>query len=220
MLYGGRVSFLVSLAVVSFSLVIGVTLGSIGVMMGRWADELVMRFADILLAFPGILLAIGLIAVLGPSLQNVVLALILIGWVSYARVARSVILKLNELEFVDASRSLGASTVRILFCHILPNVLPSLVVQSSFSFAGMILAESSLSFLGLGIQPPDPSWGSMLNEGKNHLLDAPQLILFPGLAIFLSVLAFNLLGDALRDQLDPRFLPAQKTKTSPLGAVH
>jgi peptide/nickel transport system permease protein len=144
-------------------------------------------------------------AVLGPSLQNVVIALVTIGWISYARIARSLTLKLRELDFVRASVNLGAGTFRILFHHILPNVIPTLIVQASFSFAGVILAESSLSFLGLGVQPPHPSWGTMLNEGKNHLLDAPYLMMFPGLLIFTSVLSFNLLGDALRDRLDPRF---------------
>ena len=164
-----------------------------------------MRLADILLAFPGILLAIAIMAILGPSLQNVVVALVLICWVPYARLARALTLKLRELDFVQASRSLGASSFRILFRHILPNMIPTLVVQASFSFAAILLAEASLSFLGLGVQPPYPSWGTMLSEGKNHLLDAPFLMVFPGIAIFLSVLAFNLLGDALRDRLDPRF---------------
>ena len=168
-------------------------------------DEIVMRAADVLLAFPGILLAIGLMAVLGPSLQNVIIALVVVGWVTYARLARALAQKLRSMEFVQASKSIGASSSRILFRHIVPNMMPSLIVQASFSFAGVILAESALSFLGLGVQPPDPSWGNMLNDGKNHLLDAPHLTIFPGLAIFLTVLCFNLLGDALRDRIDPRF---------------
>jgi len=205
MIYGGRVSFLVSFIVVTLSLVLGVLLGGLSGYSGGWMDELIMRLADILLAFPGILLAIGLIAVLGPSLQNVVIALAMVGWVSYARLSRGLTLKLKQLDFVTASRSLGASSSRILFHHILPNLVPALIVQASFGFAGVILAEASLSFLGLGVQPPQPSWGSMLSDGKNHLLDAPYLTLFPGLAIFASVLSFNLLGDVLRDKLDPRF---------------
>ena len=205
LLYGGRISFLVSVVVVCLSVVIGVALGSISALAGGWMDEVVMRFADVLLAFPGILLAIGLMAVLGPSLQNVILALVSLGWVSYSRLARSLTLKLKELDFVTASRSLGASFSRILIRHVLPNMIPALIVQASFSFAGVILAESSLSFLGLGVQPPQPSWGNMLSDGKNHLLDAPHLTVFPGMAIFVSVLTFNLLGDALRDKLDPRF---------------
>lgn len=205
LLYGGRVSFFVSFAVVILSMITGVTIGLIAGFYGGWLDEVLMRLADIFLAFPGILLAIALMAVLGPSLQNVVIALVTIGWISYARIARSLTLKLRELDFVRASVNLGAGTYRILFHHIFPNVIPTLIVQASFSFAGVILAESSLSFLGLGVQPPYPSWGTMLNEGKNHLLDAPYLMMFPGLSIFVSVLSFNLLGDALRDRLDPRF---------------
>lgn len=205
LLYGGRVSFFVSFAVVILSMTTGVAVGLIAGFRGGWLDEVLMRLADVFLAFPGILLAIALMAILGPSLQNVVIALVTIGWVSYARIARSLTLKLRELDFVRASFSLGAGSTRILFYHIFPNVMPALIVHASFSFAGAILAESSLSFLGLGVQPPQPSWGTMLNEGKNHLLDAPYLTMFPGLSIFLSVLSFNLLGDALRDRLDPRF---------------
>jgi peptide/nickel transport system permease protein len=205
LLYGGRVSFFVSFVVVVLSMITGVAIGLISGFYGGWLDEVLMRLADIFLAFPGILLAIALMAVLGPSLQNVVIALVTIGWISYARLARSLTLKLRELDFVRASVNLGAGTFRILFHHILPNVIPTLIVQASFSFAGVILAESSLSFLGLGVQPPHPSWGTMLNEGKNHLLDAPYLMMFPGLSIFASVLSFNLLGDALRDRLNPRF---------------
>ncbi len=162
-----------------------------------------MRLGDVLLAFPGLLLAIALMAVLGPDLRNVVLALIVIGWIPYARLARALVLKFRELDFVNASKSLGASSARIWFFHIVPNMMPVLFVQISFSFAGMILAESSLSFLGLGVQPPEPSWGNMLSDAKNHLLDAPYLTVFPGLAIFVSVMCLNLLGDALRDRYDP-----------------
>jgi peptide/nickel transport system permease protein len=204
LLYGGRVSFLVSALVVVFSLAVGTVIGLISGMAGGWLDELLMRAADVLLAFPGILFAIALMAILGPSLHNVVLALISIGWVTYARLARGLTLQLRERDFVLASRSLGASTSRLLFRHILPNLIPSLIVQASFSFAAVILAESALSFLGLGVQPPDPSWGNMLSDGKNHLLDAPHLTIFPGLAIFLTVLSLNLLGDGLRDKLDVR----------------
>jgi len=203
LLRGGRVSLLISLVVVSISLVTGTALGSICGYAGGWVDDLVMRSADVLLAFPGILLAIGLIAVLGPSIPSVITALVMLGWVSYARLARSLTLKLRELTFISSSISIGASRTRILIYHILPNLLPTLIVQASFGFAGIILAESSLSFLGLGVQPPQPSWGSMLSDGKNHLLDAPHLTVFPGFAIFLSVLCLNLLGDALRDRLDP-----------------
>lgn len=203
LLYGGRISFLVSIAVVSLSLLIGLLLGLICGYRGGWIDEVFMRLADIVLAFPDILMAIGIIAVLGPGIQNVVFALVLIGWVSYARLVRGLVLKFREFEFVTASRSVGASGGRLIFRHILPNVIPPIIVQTSFGLAAAMLAESSLSFLGLGVQPPQPSWGNMLSDGKNHLLDAPYLTIFPGLAIFLAVLAFHLLGDALRDQLDP-----------------
>jgi peptide/nickel transport system permease protein len=203
LIHGGRISFLVSLVVVTISFSIGVTLGSIAALSRGWLDEAIMRLGDIFLAFPGLLLAIALMAVLGPSLQNVILALIVIGWIPYARLSRALVLKFRELEFVQASRSLGASPGRVWFLHIFPNMLPSLFVQISFSFAGMILAESSLSFLGLGVQPPEPSWGNMLSDAKNHLLDAPYLTIFPGFAIFITVICLNLLGDSLRDRFDP-----------------
>jgi peptide/nickel transport system permease protein len=203
LLHGGQISFLVSIVVVTISFVIGVLFGSAAAFGGRWFDEILMRTADVLLAFPGLLLAIALMAVLGPSLQNVILALVAIGWIPYARLSRALIFKFRELEFVQAGRNLGSTSARLLIYHILPNMIPTLFVQVSFSFAGMILAESSLSFLGLGVQPPDPSWGNMLSDAKNHLLDAPYLTIFPGIAIFISVLCFNLLGDALRDRLDP-----------------
>ncbi|PWT91701.1 MAG: peptide ABC transporter permease [Acidobacteria bacterium] len=201
LLYGGRISFLISLCVVCLSVIIGVTSGSISGYFGGWSDECFMRIADIFLSFPGILLAIGIVAVLGPALNNVILALVLIGWVSYARLSRGLVLKFREFEFVTALHSLGASWPRILFRHILPNVVPAILVQASFGFAGTILAESALSFLGLGVQPPQPSWGNMLNDGKNHLLDAPIMAVFPGMAIFVTVLVLNLLGDALRDRV-------------------
>lgn len=203
LLHGGRISFLVSLTVVTISFLTGVLLGSVAAWSSRVIDESIMRLADVLLAFPGLLLAIALMAVLGPSLQNVILALIVIGWIPYARLARALVLKFRELDFVNASRNLGATSRRIWLQHVFPNMLPTLFVQVSFSFAGMILAESSLSFLGLGVQPPEPSWGNMLSDAKNHLMDAPYLTLFPGLAIFISVLTFNLLGDSLRDRFDP-----------------
>jgi peptide/nickel transport system permease protein len=200
LLYGARISLFVSFIVVTISSCIGILLGSAAVFWGKWPDEIIMRTADVLLAFPGLLLAIAFMAVLGPSLQNVILALVIIAWIPYARLSRALILKHRELEFVQAARNLGASSSRILIRHILPNILPAILVQVSFSLAGMILAESSLSFLGLGVQPPIPTWGNMLSDAKNHLLEAPFLTLFPGLCIFLTVLCLNLLGDALQDQ--------------------
>jgi peptide/nickel transport system permease protein len=158
----------------------------------------------VLLAFPGILLAIALVAVLGPSLTNVVIALASIGWVGYARLVRGQVLKIRELEYVQAARALGATAPRVLLRHVIPATLSPVIVQATLGMASAIIAEASLSFLGLGVQPPTPSWGTMLDAGRSHLLDAPHLTLFPGLAIALLVLGFNLSGELLRDRLDPR----------------
>jgi peptide/nickel transport system permease protein len=156
------------------------------------------------MAFPGILLAIALVAVLGPSLTNVVLALSVIGWVGYARLVRGQVLRARELEFVQAARALGASIPRILGRHIIPTALPAVTVQATLGMGGAILAEAALSFLGLGVQPPTPSWGTMLSYGRAHMLEAPHLTIFPGMAIAVLVLGFNFLGDGLRDALDPQ----------------
>ena len=201
---GARISLLVGVAVVTLSAAIGVTIGAVAGYAGGWLDEIVGRVMDVLLAFPGILLAIALVAVLGPSLTNVVLALVSIGWVGYARLVRGQVLKLRELDYVQAARALGASSARILIRHVVPATLLSVTVQAALGMAAAIIAEASLSFLGLGVQPPTPSWGTMLDAGRSHLFDAPHLTIFPGLAIALVVLAFNVLGDALRDALDPR----------------
>jgi len=203
-LAGARISLLVGLAVVSVSATAGSLLGAAAGYVGGRLDTLISRIIDILMAFPGILLAIALVAVLGPSLFNVVLALSAIGWVGYARLVRGQVLRAREFEFVQAARALGAGTWRVLLTHLLPATLPTLMVQSTLGMAGAILAEASLSFLGLGVQPPTPSWGTMLNGGRAHLLDAPHLTVFPGLAIALLVLGFNFLGDGLRDRVDPR----------------
>jgi peptide/nickel transport system permease protein len=202
-LSGARISLLVGLVVVSVSSTIGIALGSIAGYFGGRIDEAISRVIDILLAFPGLLLAIALVAVLGPNLTNVVLALSLIGWVGYARLVRGQVLRARELEFVQAARALGASTTRILTRHVIPTTLPAVTVQATLGMGGAILAEAALSFLGLGVQPPTPSWGTMLNYGRAHLLDAPHLTVFPGLAIAVLVLGFNFLGDGLRDALDP-----------------
>jgi len=194
---------MVGLVVVSISATVGIALGSIAGYFGGHVDEAISRLIDILLAFPGLLLAIALVAVLGPSLTNVVFALSLIGWVGYACLVRGQVLRARELEFVQAARALGATTVRILTRHIIPTTLPAVTVQATLGMGGAILAEASLSFLGLGVQPPTPSWGTMLNYGRGHLLDAPHLTIFPGLAIAVLVLGFNFLGDGLRDALDP-----------------
>jgi peptide/nickel transport system permease protein len=204
LLVGARISLLVGLSVVSISAAIGVAVGAIAGYAGGWLDSLVGRLMDILLAFPGILLAIALVAVLGPSLSHVVLALATIGWVSYARLVRGQTLKVRELDYVQAARALGAPVHRILRRHIIPATLSATIVQATLGMAGAIIAEASLSFLGLGVQPPTPSWGTMLDAGRSHLFDAPHLTLFPGLAIALLVLGFNFAGDALRDKFDPR----------------
>jgi peptide/nickel transport system permease protein len=201
---GARVSLLVGLAVVSLSAAIGLVVGAVAGYAGGWVDEVAGRLMDVLLAFPGILLAIALVAVLGPSLTNVVIALVAIGWVGYARLVRGQVLKLRELEYVQAARALGARSVRVLWRHVVPATLPALTVQATLGMAAAIIAEASLSFLGLGVQPPTPSWGTMLDAGRSHLFDAPHLTIFPGLAIALLVLGFNFVGDALRDALDPR----------------
>jgi peptide/nickel transport system permease protein len=204
LLAGARISLLVGLVVVGISASAGLAIGAIAGYVGGVTDELVSRVIDILLAFPGILLAIALVAVLGPSLTNVVIALAAIGWVGYARLVRGQVLKAREFEFVQAARALGAGPARLLVRHIVPTAVPALVVQATLGMAGAILAEAALSFLGLGVQPPTPSWGTMINGGRVHLIDAPHLTIFPGIAIALLVLGFNFLGDGLRDRLDPR----------------
>jgi peptide/nickel transport system permease protein len=204
LLLGARVSLLVGVAVVTVSAVVGTTVGAIAGYRGGVVDEAAGRVMDVLLAFPGILLAIALVAVLGPSLTNVVLALVTTGWVSYARLVRGQVLRLRELDYIQAARALGAPAPRILVRHIVPATLSAVTVQATLGMAAIILAEASLSFLGLGVQPPMPSWGTMIDAGRAHLLDAPHLTVFPGVAIALLVLGFNFAGDAIRDWLDPR----------------
>jgi peptide/nickel transport system permease protein len=201
---GARISLAVGLAVVSVSSLVGMALGSIAGYFGGFVDDGISRVVDVLMAFPGILLAIALVAVLGPSLTNVILALCVIGWVGYARLVRGQALRARELEYVQAARALGAGSARIVLRHVLPTAFPAVIVQATLGMAGAILAEASLSFLGLGVQPPTPSWGTMLDAGRSHLFDAPHLTLFPGLAIATLVLGFNFLGDGLRDRLDPK----------------
>ena len=198
---GARISLFVGLVVVSVSASIGAAMGALAGYYGGIIDEAISRVIDILLAFPGLLLAIALVAVLGPSLTNVVLALSLIGWVGYARVVRAQVLQAREFEYVVAARAIGAATPRILIRHVLPAALPALTVQATLGMGGAIVSEAALSFLGLGVQSPTPSLGAMLNYGRVHVLDAPHLTVFPGLAIALVVLGLNLLGDSLRDRL-------------------
>ncbi len=203
-LYGARVSLIVSLFAVLLSAVVGVTLGGLAGFFGGAVDEVVMRVVDVLLAFPGILLAIFITAVLGPSLANVIFALTVTGWTGYARLTRAQLLTLRERDYVQAARALGAGSPRLLFRHLLPNAMGPLVVQATFAIPGVILAEASLSFLGLGAPPGTPSWGALVDQGTQYLLIAPHVALFPGLAIAIVVLGFNFLGDALRDALDPK----------------
>lgn len=203
-LAGARISFIVGLTVVTVSASVGTLLGALAGYFGGLLDDVISRVVDVLLAFPGLLLAIALVAVLGPSLANVLFALTIIGWVGYARLVRGQVLRARELEYVQAARALGGGTPRILWRHVIPTALPAIVVQATLGMAGAIIGEASLSFLGLGVQPPTPSWGTMLNGGRAHILDAPHLTIFPGLAIALLVLGFNFLGDGLRDRLDPR----------------
>jgi peptide/nickel transport system permease protein len=204
-LYGARLSLIVAVSVVGCSLLLGVVLGGIAGYYGGVLDTMLNVFVmNAFLALPGILLAIAFVAFLGPGLINLILALSVGGWVGYARLVRGQVLAVKEREFVEAARALGASDLRIFVRHILPNIIQPLIVQSAIGMAGAVLAEATLSFLGLGVPPPAASWGSMLDGGRSHLFDAPHLVIFPALAVMLCVLSFNFLGDALRDYLDPR----------------
>jgi peptide/nickel transport system permease protein len=204
-IYGARISMLVGGSVVLFSLAIGLIIGSIAGYYGGGIDRFVnVVVMNAFLSFPGILLAIAFVAFRGPGIFNLILALSLGGWVGYARLVRGQVLAAREREFVEASRALGASDLRIIVRHILPNIIQPVVVQAAIGMAGAILAEATMSFLGLGVPPPTASWGTMLNDGRAHLFDAPHLVLFPALAVMLAVLSFNFIGDALRDYLDPR----------------
>ena len=201
--FGARISLLVGFITVSVSAILGSVIGAIAGYFGGWIDEVLMRITDILLAFPGILLAIAIMAILGPSLNNVIIALCIVGWKSYARLVRGEILKEKEKEYIQATKALGYSHFRIISFHLIPNTLNPVLVMATLGVASMIISEAGLSFLGLGTQPPIPSWGGMLSEGRQYLLQAYQLTTFPGLAIMILVLGFSFLGDALRDALDP-----------------
>jgi peptide/nickel transport system permease protein/oligopeptide transport system permease protein len=189
------------------ALTLGVAFGLLAGFYGGHVDNLVMRLAEVIFAFPGLLFAIAIMAVIGPSLYNVFLALGLVSWTSLARVVRGQVLSIREQEYVEAARGLGASNTRLILRHILPNIVSPVIVLVTLGIGGAILAEASLSFLGLGAQPPTPSWGSMLSTGRDYLLQAPWLSIYPGMAIFLTVMGFNLLGDGMRDLLDPRMAP-------------
>lgn len=203
-IHGTRVSLAVGIATVAVSLLVGGSIGAVAGYAGGWIDDLLMRVVDVLLAFPGLLLAIAFTGILGPSLRNVIIALCLIGWTGYARLTRGEVQRLREREFVEAAHALGVPARRILCRHLLPMVAAPLLVQATFGMAGAIVAEASLSFLGLGAQPPTSSWGSMLNDGRAFVLVAPHLTIFPGIAIMLTVLGLNFLGDGLRDRFDVR----------------
>ncbi len=205
LMWGARLSLTISVSVVLISLALGLAVGGLAGYLGGWVDTVLNTFAmNTFQALPGILLAIAFAAFLGPGFYNLVLALAIGGWAGYARLVRAQVMAVREREYVDAARALGASGLRIFFRHILPNIIQPVLVQASIGMAGVILAEATLSFLGLGIPAPAPSWGSMLNDARSHLFDSPQLVLFPAAAIAGAVLGFNFLGDALRDQLDPR----------------
>jgi len=204
-LYGARISLFVAISVVLGCGLTGLAIGLLAGFLGGWFDRFVnLLLINAFLSFPGILLAIAFAAFFGPGIGKVILALIITGWAGYARLARAQVLKVKELEFILAVRSLGASNLRIMLRHLLPNILQPVLIQATIGMAGAILAESTLSFLGLGVLAPVPSWGSMLNDARSHLFDAPHLVIFPALAVMTAVLAFNLLGDAWRDWLDPR----------------
>jgi len=204
-LYGARISLLVSVCVVCGCGLIGLTMGMLAGYVGGWFDRIInLLLINAFLSFPGILLAIAFAAFFGPGVGKVILALVITGWAGYARLARAQVLKAKELEFILAARSLGASHLRILTRHLLPNILQPVLIQATIGMAGAILAESTLSFLGLGVLAPIPSWGAMLNDARGHLFDAPHMVVFPALAVMTAVLSFNLLGDAWRDWLDTR----------------
>jgi peptide/nickel transport system permease protein len=208
-LFGARVSLMIGFTTVTFAIITGTILGAVAGFLGGQADNIIMRFMDVLLAFPSLLLAIAIVSILGPGLTNALLAIGIVSIPAYARVTRATVLTVREMEFVDASRALGGGDLYILFGRILPNSLTPLIVQGTLGIATAILDAAALSFLGLGAQPPQAEWGSMLGAERNQVFTAPHLVFFPGLAIMMTVLAFNLLGDGLRDALDPRL--AQKS---------
>lgn len=204
LLIGARTSFAVGLGVVALSAVLGALVGGVAALAGGWVDLTLVRVIDVFLAFPGILLAIALAGIMGPGIDNVIFALAAVGWVGYARLARSQILSLKQRDHVVAARALGAGSRRILLRHLLPLAVAPLIVEATFGIAGAVIAEAGLSFLGLGMQPPQASWGSMIRDGVGYMLVAPHLVLAPGLAISSVVLFVNLAGDSLRDRLDVR----------------
>jgi peptide/nickel transport system permease protein len=204
MIYGARISLLIGTVVVGLAASLGTIVGLVAGYAGGWLDEGLMRLTDVFLAFPALILAMAISGALGPSLTNAMIAIAIVSWPVYARLVRAQVLSLREREYVEAARSLGASSPRIVWQHILPNTLAPLLVQASFDMGGAILSAAGLSFIGFGAQPPTAEWGVMISDGRNYIVTQPWLSLFPGLAILLTVAAFNLIGDGLRDALDPR----------------
>jgi ABC-type dipeptide/oligopeptide/nickel transport system permease subunit len=204
LLYGARLSLMVGISTVTFAIIVGTVLGAIAGYFGGWWDNAIMRVMDVLLAFPSLLLAIAIVTVLGPGLINALLAIGIVDIPIFARVMRASVLSVREMEFVSATRALGGSNFHILFRRILPNALTPLIVQGTLGIASAILSAAALSFLGLGAQPPTPEWGAMLGSERNQVFTAPHLVFYPGIMIMLTVLCFNLIGDGLRDALDPR----------------
>jgi ABC-type dipeptide/oligopeptide/nickel transport system permease subunit len=202
--YGSRYSLIIGISTVSVAILVGGLLGAIAGYLGGWLDNIIMRIMDVLMAFPSLLLAIAIVSVLGPGLINALLAIAIISIPIYARVVRASVLSVKELDYVAASRALGASSMRLLFTRVLPNALTPLIVQGTLGIATAILSAAALSFLGLGAEVPKPEWGLMIGEERNSVFNAPFLVIFPGIAIMMTVLSFNLIGDALRDALDPR----------------
>jgi len=204
MIYGARISLLIGTVVVGLAATIGTAIGLIAGYAGGWLDEGLMRLTDVFFAFPALILAMAISGALGPSLTNAMIAIAILSWPVYARLVRAQVLSLREREYVEAARSLGASSPSIVWQHILPNTLAPLLVQASFDMGSAILSAAGLSFIGFGAQPPTAEWGVMISDGRNYIVTQPWLSLFPGLAILLTVAAFNLIGDGLRDALDPR----------------
>ena len=214
--YGARISLLIATSVVSITVFFGLIFGSLAGYYGGWLDiALNAILMNVFLSLPGILIAIALVAFLGPGMLNLIFALSITGWVGYARLVRGQVLAVREREFIEAARAMGSTDLRIMARHILPNIIQPVMVQAAIGMAGVILAEATLSFLGLGVPPPMPSWGVMLNDARAHLFDSPHMVVFPAIAIMLAVLSFNFIGDALRDQLDPRTRVAIGVGTNP-----
>jgi len=204
MIWGSRISLKVGFVAVGIAVIIGIIIGAAAGYYGGWIDDLLMRFVDMMLCFPSFFLILAVIAILEPSIYNIMAVIGLTGWMGVARLVRAEFLRIREMDYVKAARSIGASDFRIVFRHILPNELNPVIVAATLGVAGAILTESALSFLGIGVQPPTPSWGNMLTAGKNNMEIAWWLSVFPGLAILVTVLGYNLLGEGLRDILDPR----------------